>query len=73
MALKFEQNIGGERTGDAITVNIMKTQRTCVANPAGENSSSIFTVCVKSVPLYHFQLAFVVLHMTVKEFFGSHF
>ena len=27
---------------------------TCEANPAGEDSSFIFTFCVKSVPLYHF-------------------
>ena len=48
-------------------------QRTCEANPAGENSSFIFTVGVKSVPLYHFMLAYVVLHTAVKEFFESHF
>ena len=39
----------------------------------GENSSFIFTVCVKSVSLYHFKLAYVVLHMAVKEFFETHF
>ena len=44
-------------------------QRTCEANPAGENSSFIFTVCVKSVPLYHFKIAYVVLHTAVKELF----
>ena len=48
-------------------------QRTCEANPAGENSSFIFTVGVKCVPLYHFKLAYVVLHTAVKEFFESHF
>ena len=37
-----------------------------LANAAGENSSVIFTVCVKSVPRYHFKLAYVVLHMAVK-------
>ena len=42
---------------------------TCEANPADENSSFIFIVCVKSVPLYHFKLAYVILHMAVKEFF----
>ena len=31
------------------------------ANQAGENSLFIFTVCVKSVPRYHFKLAYVVL------------
>ena len=41
----------------------------CEANPAGENSSFIFTACVKSVPLYCFWLCCVVLHMAVKEFF----
>ena len=45
-----------------------KVQRTCEAIPAGENSSFILTVCVKSVPLYHFKLEFVVLHIAVKEF-----
>ena len=38
------------------------------ANQAGENSSFIFTVCVKSVPRYHFKLAYVILQMAVKEF-----
>ena len=42
---------------------------TCEANAAGENSSFIFTVCVKSVSLYHFKLAYVVLQMAVKEYF----
>ena len=32
-------------------------QKTCEANAAGENSSFIFTVSVKPVPLYHFKLA----------------
>ena len=35
--------------------------------------TSLILVCVKSVPLYHFKLAYVVLHVTVKEFFGTHF
>ena len=43
-------------------------QRTCKGNPTGENSSFIFTVCAKYVPLYHSNFAFVVLHMAVKEF-----
>ena len=42
-------------------------------NPAGENSSFIFTICVKSVPLYHFKLAYVVLYVAVKELFKTHF
>ena len=29
------------------------------------------SVCVKSVPLYRFKLAYVVLHMTAKEFFET--
>ena len=48
-------------------------QRTCEANAAGENSSFIFTVCVKSIPRYHFKLAYVVLQMAVKEFFKTDF
>ena len=46
-------------------------QRTCEANPGGDNSSFIFTVRLKSVLLYHFKLAYVVLHMAVKEFFET--
>ena len=48
-------------------------ERTCEANPADENSSFIFKVGVKPVPLYHFKLVYVVLHMAVKEFFETHF
>ena len=36
-------------------------QRTCEANPAGENSS------------FNFKVVYVVLHMAVKEFFETHF
>ena len=39
----------------------------------GENSSFIFTICVKSVPRYHFKFAYVILQMAVKEFFETHF
>ena len=46
---------------------------TCEANTVGENSSFIFTVCVRSVPRNHFKLAYVVLQMTVKEYFETHF
>ena len=35
------------------------------------NSSFIFTVCVKLVPLYHSKLAYVILHIAVKEFFET--
>ena len=48
-------------------------ERTCEANAAGENSSFVFIACVKSVPFYHFKLAYVVLQMVVKEFFETHF
>ena len=56
-----------------MTSQIFPLQKTCKANLAGENSSFIFTVCVKSVPHYYFKLACVVLHMAVKEFFETHF
>ena len=46
-------------------------ERTNEANAVGENSSFIVTVCVKSVPIYHFKLAYVVLHMAVKEVFET--
>ena len=46
--------------------------RTCKANPAGENSSFIVTICVKSVS-HHFKFACVVLHMADKECFEIHF
>ena len=32
-----------------------------------------FLVCIKSVPCYHFKLAYVILQMAVKEFFETHF
>ena len=48
-------------------------ERTCEAKALADNSSFIFTVCVKSVPLYHSRLAYVVLHIAVKEFFQTHF
>ena len=41
-------------------------ERTCEANAAGENSSFISTVCVKSVPRY-FKVAYVVLQVAVKD------
>ena len=58
---------------DVIIRKTIKKQKTCEANPTGENSSLIFTVCVKAVSLYYFKLACVVLQMVVKEFFGTHF
>ena len=48
---------------------LLERERTCEANAAGENSSFIFTVCVRSVPRYHFKFAYIVLQMAVKEFF----
>ena len=49
------------------------TERTSEANPEDENRSFIFTVCVKSFPLYHFKLAYIVPRIAVKEFFETHF
>ena len=46
------------------------SSRTCEVYAAG---SYFFTVCVKSVPLYHFKLTYVVLQMAVKEVFETHF
>ena len=43
-------------------------KRTCETNPEVENSSFIFTVCVKSVPLNHFKLAYVVYIWLSKNF-----
>ena len=54
-------------------VAIETHKKTFEDNLGGENSSFVFSVCIKSVPLYHFKLAYVVLHMAVKEIFGSHF
>ena len=51
---------------------VEQNKRTCEVNPTGENSSFIFTVCVKSVPLDRFKLAYVVLHMAVKGAFETH-
>ena len=56
-----------------ITYFLRANQRTCEVNAAGENSSFIFTVCVKSVPRYDFKIACVVLQMAVNEFFETHF
>ena len=51
----------------------VRAKRTCEANPAGENRSFIFTVYVKSVPLYHVKLDYLVLYMGAKEFFEAPF
>ena len=48
-------------------------EMTYEANTEGENSPFIFTARVKSVLIYHFKLACIVLHMAVKEFFETHF
>ena len=50
-----------------------RLERTYEANPGGENSSFIFTACVKSVPHYRFKLAHVVPYMAVKELLESTF
>ena len=52
---------------------LLSYKRTCKAKPEGENSSFIFTVCVKSAPFYNFKLCYVVLHMAVKEFLETDF
>ena len=52
--------------GQILEFHNLRMQRTCQANPAGESSSFIFTVFVKSVRLYHLKLAYVVLHVAVK-------
>ena len=56
-----------------VPIKLLNAIWTCKTKPAGENGSFVFTVCVKSVPLYHFKLGYVVLHMAVKEFFETHF
>ena len=56
---------GGEK--HAIRPPLRGQKRTFEANLVGDNSSFSFTVCVKSVPLYHFKLAHVVLHVAVKD------
>ena len=38
-------------------------ERTCETKARDENSSFIFTVCFKSVPLYQFKLVYVVPHI----------
>ena len=38
-------------------------QMKCEANPEGENGPFIFPVCLKSVSIYHFKLAYVVLQI----------
>ena len=53
-----------------VSINQTKSwlQRTCEADTMRENSRLVFTVGVNPVPLCHFMLAYVVLHMAVKEF-----
>ena len=43
------------------------TQWTCEVNGMGENSSFIFTSYVKTVPVYDFELVWVVLHPPVRD------
>ena len=44
----------------------LSPKRTYQNNQAGENSSFIFTVRVRSVPRYHFKLAHVILQIAVE-------
>ena len=43
-------------------------QSTCETNPPGEYSSFFCSVCSKSVPLGHFELAYVVLRGVAKNY-----
>ena len=51
----------------------IEKRKTCGADPAGENSSFISTGCVKSVLSNHFKFFYVILHMTIEEFFKNRF
>ena len=53
-------------TLSAPALNLLN-KKTCEANPAGEDSSSIFTLCVKAV-----SFVYPGLHMAVKEFAETH-
>ena len=64
--LESLRDVSVTRIGDTISYGFPQTEGTCEANPAGENSSFIFTVCAESVPLYHFKLGHVVLLIAVK-------
>ena len=44
-------------------------QRICEANPVGANFYSLCQICFT----YHIKIAYVVLHMAVKEFFETNF
>ena len=72
---KHYDDIFTDKTGRSVrstlSLNELCQTWTCEANQAGENSSFIFTVCVKSVPRYNFKLDYVVLQMAVKEFFET--
>ena len=73
--VQWKSRTGGqEKSFNLFTSNWSEEeQRTCEANAADENSSFIFTVCVKLVPLYHFKLAYIVVYMAVEEVFETHF
>ena len=45
-----------------------QSQKTCEANRMGENSSFIFKCYLKTVPVYNFQLVWVVLHPMSENF-----
>ena len=69
--MSTQLKLASSKGNEIIWIKALK--KACEVNPAGENSSFIFTVCVKSVPLYHDKLCYAVLHMAVKEVFGTHF
>ena len=62
-------NGAGRQSGTSLPLS-----KDCEANPAGENSSSeyFYSLCQISSTLC-FKLAYVILHMAVKEFFETHF
>ena len=43
-------------------------ERTCEVNAVGKNISLTFTVCVKSLPLYHFTLVYILILWLAKSF-----
>ena len=49
----------------------MCLKRTCEVNRMGENSPFISTCYAKTVPVYDLKIAWVVLHLSVKEFFKT--
>ena len=59
--------------GIAVTEVCKVKFKTCLTGPvkliqAVKIAHTFFTVCVRSVPRYHFKLAYVILQMAVKDF-----